>query len=79
MEEIRLSLLAHGPDVVGELRPLLDQFSAEHNIRIEEKLYATFESIWKEVFAESQPDVSAIIARHLEPLADRLESTLSRG
>jgi multiple sugar transport system substrate-binding protein len=44
---------------------------------IEEKLAAALDNIWADVLAESNPDIDAILTRHLEPLAQRLELTLS--
>jgi multiple sugar transport system substrate-binding protein len=45
---------------------------------VEEKLNAELEKIWNEILAESQPDIDAIMKRHLDPLAQRLEYTLSQ-
>jgi multiple sugar transport system substrate-binding protein len=46
---------------------------------IEDKLDIALENIWKEVLAEPQPDINAIMSKHLDPLAWRLEMTLSQG
>ena len=44
---------------------------------VEDKLALALDKIWEDVLAESQPDVDAIMSRHLDPLAMRLEQTLS--
>jgi multiple sugar transport system substrate-binding protein len=44
---------------------------------IEEKLAFALDKIWEEVLAESQPDIDAIMSKHLNPLAQRLQLTLS--
>jgi multiple sugar transport system substrate-binding protein len=46
---------------------------------IEDKLDIALENIWKEVLTEPQPDINAIMSKHLDPLAWRLEMTLSQG
>ena len=45
---------------------------------IEDKLDVALEDVWKEVLAESQPDIDAIMSEHIDPLARRLEMTLSQ-
>jgi hypothetical protein len=44
---------------------------------VEDKLAIALDNIWEDVMGESQPDVDAIMSRHLDPLAKRLEQTLS--
>jgi multiple sugar transport system substrate-binding protein len=44
---------------------------------IEEKLAFALDKIWEEMLAESHPDIDAILNKHLDPLAQRLELTLS--
>ena len=44
---------------------------------IEEKLAFALEKIWEEVLDEQQPDIEAIMNRQLDPLARRLQMTLS--
>jgi multiple sugar transport system substrate-binding protein len=43
---------------------------------IEEKLAFALDKIWEDVLAESQPNIDAIMSKHLDPLAQRLELTL---
>ena len=38
MEEIELSIMLHGLDPAGDLRPLLDQFGAQHHCRVRVKV-----------------------------------------
>ncbi len=45
--------------------------------RVEDKLANALDNIWEDVLAESQPDIDAIMSRHLDPLARRLQQTLS--
>jgi multiple sugar transport system substrate-binding protein len=44
---------------------------------VEEKLDTALEMIWNEVLSEEHPDIDAIMNRNLDPLARRLELTLS--
>lgn len=44
---------------------------------VEDKLAIALDKIWEEILAESQPDIDAIMNKHLDPLARRLELTLS--
>jgi multiple sugar transport system substrate-binding protein len=44
---------------------------------IEEKLALALDKIWEEVLAESQPDIDAIMSKHLNSLVQRLQMTLS--
>jgi ABC-type glycerol-3-phosphate transport system substrate-binding protein len=46
---------------------------------VEDKLAIALDKIWEEILAESQPDVDAIMSKHIDPLARRLELTLSQG
>jgi multiple sugar transport system substrate-binding protein len=48
MEELELSIMSRGDDPVGDLRPLLDQFEAEHRCRIRVKPLL-WESGWAEL------------------------------
>jgi multiple sugar transport system substrate-binding protein len=45
---------------------------------MEEKIALALDNIWEEVLAEAQPDIDAIMSKHLDPLARRLEQTLSQ-
>jgi multiple sugar transport system substrate-binding protein len=46
---------------------------------VEDKLATALDHVWEEVLAESQPDIDAILGRHFDSLARRLEMTLSEG
>ncbi len=44
---------------------------------VEERLIAELNQIWAELFADSAADLDALLDRHLQPLADRLNAVLS--
>jgi len=48
MEELELSLLAHGPDAAGVLRPWLDRFGAENRVHVEANVFE-WEEAWPEL------------------------------
>jgi ABC-type glycerol-3-phosphate transport system substrate-binding protein len=45
---------------------------------VEDKILPTLEQIWKDVLAGSSQDLDAIIAKHIEPLAQRLDVALAQ-
>jgi ABC-type glycerol-3-phosphate transport system substrate-binding protein len=45
---------------------------------IEDKIMPTLEQIWKDVLSGSPQDLDAIIAKHIEPLAQRLDVALAQ-
>jgi hypothetical protein len=46
---------------------------------IEDKLAIALDTIWEDVLTESRPDIDTIMSKHLDPLARRLEQTLTQG
>jgi len=61
MNELSLSLLAHGPDVVNTLRPFLDRFEAKNGVHVEANMFE-WETAWSELVKVALyghgPDVS---------------------
>lgn len=45
---------------------------------IEDKLNAAFERIWQDIFSVEEPMIDAILAKHLIPIANRLNITLDQ-
>lgn len=45
---------------------------------VEDKIMPTLEQIWKDVLSSSSQDLDAIIATHIEPLAQRLNTALTQ-
>jgi hypothetical protein len=45
---------------------------------VEDKILPTVEQIWKDVLADSSQDLDAVIAKHVEPLAQRLDIALAQ-
>jgi multiple sugar transport system substrate-binding protein len=45
---------------------------------VEDKLVPTLERIWKDVLSDPSHDLDAILAKHIEPLAHRLDATLAQ-
>ncbi len=45
---------------------------------VEDKLVATFNALWPELYAAAPAETDAILHRHLDPLAERLNATLAR-
>ncbi len=45
---------------------------------VEDKILPTLEQIWKDVLSGSSQDLDAIIAKHIEPLAQRLDMALAQ-
>jgi len=45
---------------------------------VEDKIVPTLERIWRDVLTDSSQDLDAIIAKHIEPLTQRLDTALAQ-